>query len=61
MTLKQTKDTLVKFSQVLVGQYFFDHSASGMWMRKIDDETARWSDGLIACLDRDTTVYVETA
>jgi hypothetical protein len=53
----------VQFKTLPLGAEFFDYAYSGMWMRKLDEDSARWADGLIGCVAADCLVQItdETA
>lgn len=46
------------FNLLPVGAWFFDFAYSGMMMQKLDQESARFEDGLIGLCKADTPVTI---
>jgi len=51
-----TNETI--FSALPVGTVFFDYAYSGMMMQKLDQESARFEDGLIGLCKAETPVII---
>ena len=58
--MKTNEQKQVNFGDLPVGAVFFDYAYSGMWMQKLNHESARFEDGLVGLCKAKTPVMVQS-